>query len=64
MTDNGALDIVMEKGAKKAAQDFGEDQDESFKRYESAIAYKKYVIARRDSKKISSALKEAQPMCV
>ena len=62
MTDNGALDIVMEKGAKKAAQDFGEDQDESFKRYESAIAYKKYVIARRDSKKISSALKEAQPM--
>ena len=41
MTDNGALDIVMEKGVKKAAQDFGEDQDESFKRYESAIAYKK-----------------------
>ena len=26
------------------------------------MAYKKYVIARRDSKKISSALKEAQPM--
>jgi putative DNA primase/helicase len=62
MSDSGALDIVMEKGTKKAAKDFNEVQDESFKRYESAMAYKKYVITRRDSKKISSALKEAQPM--
>lgn len=62
MSDSGALDIVMEKGPKKAAKDFEEDQDEAFKRYEAAMAYKKYVITRRDSKKISSALKEAQPM--
>lgn len=62
MSDSGALDIVMEKGPKKAAKDFEEAQDEAFKRYEAAMAYKKYVITRRDSKKISSALKEAQPM--
>ena len=62
MSDSGALDIVMEKGPKKAAKDFEEEQDEAFKRYEAAMAYKKYVITRRDSKKISSALKEAQPM--
>lgn len=62
MSDSGALDMVMEKGPKKAAKDFEEDQDEAFKRYEAAMAYKKYVITRRDSKKISSALKEAQPM--
>lgn len=62
MSDNGALDIVMEKGPKKAVLDFEKEQDESFKRYESAMAYKKYVISRRDSKKISSSLKEAQPM--
>ncbi len=62
MTSNGALDIVMEKGTKGAVQDFDEDQDKSFKRYENAMAYKKYVITRRDSKKIYSALKESQPM--
>src|SRR5699024_7749352 len=62
MSDSGASDMVMAKGPKNAAKDFEEEQDEAFKRYEPAMAYKKYVITRRDSKKISSALKEAQPM--
>lgn len=62
MSGNGAMDIVMEHGIKKAADHFSDDQEKTFNRYESAMAYKKYVIGRRDSKKISSALKEAQPM--
>lgn len=62
MNSNGALDIVMENGAKKAVNHFSNEQEKSFKRYEDAIAYKKYVIGRRDSKKIASALKEIQPM--
>lgn len=62
MTSNGTLDIVMENGAKKAVGHFNDEQEKSFKRYENAMKYKKYVIGRRDSKKISSSLKEAQPM--
>lgn len=62
MSDNGALDIVMEKGTKKAGQFLNKDQGESFKRYEDAMVYKKYVIQRRDSRKISASLKESQPM--
>ncbi|MFY9282848.1 MAG: phage/plasmid primase, P4 family [Miniphocaeibacter sp.] len=62
MTGNGAMDIVMENGAKKAAEHFSSDQEKAFNRYESAMAYRKYVISRRDSRKITSSLKEAQPM--
>lgn len=62
MNDNGALDIVMEYGAKKAADHFKGKQEESYERYEAALAYRKYVIGRRDSKKIAYALKEIQPM--
>lgn len=62
MNDNGALDIVMEHGAKKAADHFKGKQEESYERYEAALAYRKYVIGRRDSKKIAYALKEIQPM--
>ncbi|EGQ26735.1 P4 family prophage LambdaSa04 [Sporosarcina newyorkensis 2681] len=62
MSDNGALDIVMEKGTKKAAQFLNSDQSESFEKYEDAMTYKKYVIQRRDSRKITASLKEASPM--
>jgi P4 family phage/plasmid primase-like protien len=62
MSENGALDIVMEKGSKKAGSFLNSIQNDSFKRYEDAMAYKKYVIQRRDSRKISASLKETQPM--
>jgi len=51
MNDNGALDIVMEYGAKKAADHFKGKQEESYERYEATLAYRKYVIGRRDSKR-------------
>ena len=62
MSENGALDIVMEKGSKKAEQFLNTVQSKSFQRYEDAMVYKKYVIQRRDSRKISASLKESQPM--
>lgn len=62
MSENGALDIVMEKGSKKAGSFLNSIQNDSFKRYKDAMAYKKYVIQRRDSRKISASLKETQPM--
>lgn len=62
MSMNGAMDIVMENGTKKADGKFTDQQRHSFEKYENAMAYRKYVIKRRDSKKIYSSLKEAQPM--
>lgn len=62
MSENGALDIVMEKGMKKAAQFLNSEQGESFEKYEDAMTYKKYVIQRRDSRRIAASLKEAIPM--
>lgn len=62
MSENGALDVVMDKGLKKAAQFLNAEQGKSLKRYEEGLAYSKYVIQRRDSRKISASLKEARPM--
>ena len=62
MKENGALDILMATGPKKAQTIFNDQQKRSYERYESALAYKKYAIKRRDSKYITSALKEVRPM--
>lgn len=62
MEGNGAFEILAQMGAKKAVSAFNEVQTRSFELYEDAINYKKYAIKRRDSKYISSALKEVRPM--
>lgn len=62
MEQNGAFEILAQMGAKKAVSAFNEAQAHSFELYEDAINYKKYAIKRRDSKYISSALKEVRPM--
>lgn len=62
MEQNGAFEILAQMGAKKAVSAFNEVQAHSFELYEDAINYKKYAIKRRDSKYISSALKEVRPM--
>ena len=62
MFSNGTMEVIISMGAKKAESVLNDEQKKSFKRYEDALAYKKYAIARRDSKKISATLKEAQPM--
>ena len=62
MEQNGAFEILAQMGAKKAVSAFNEMQAHSFELYEDAVNYKKYSIKRRDSKYISSALKEVRPM--
>lgn len=62
MSQNGALDILASMGPKKAATLFNRQQSHSFEMYEAASAYRKYAIKRRDSKYITSALKESRPM--
>lgn len=62
MKENGALDLIIAMGKKKAENIFDGEQKISFSKYEKAMEYKKYAIARRDSRRIASGLKEAQPM--
>lgn len=62
MAVNGAIDILVAMGEKKARNAFNDEQMRSFNKYENAMAYRKYAIKRRDSKYITSALKEAHPM--
>ena len=62
MHKNGAAEILIAMGPKKAAAAFNRQQAHSFEMYENALNYKKYAIKRRDSKYIASALKEARPM--
>ena len=62
MEQNGAFEILSQMGAKKAVSAFNEVQAHSYELYEDAVNYKKYAIKRRDSKYITSALKEVRPM--
>ena len=62
MEQNGAFEILAQMGAKKAVSAFNKLQAHSYEMYEDVLIYKKYAIKRRDSKYISSALKEVRPM--
>ena len=62
MTKNGAWELLASMGAKKAAAAMNPAQSRSFQKYENAVTYRNYAIKRRDSKYITSALKEARPM--
>lgn len=62
MTDNGAWELIVSMGAKKAVSAMNPIQKRSFEKYDNATTYRNYAIKRRDSKYITSALKEARPM--
>lgn len=62
MSKNGAFSLLASLGPKKAQAQFNKAQQHSFDRYSKALEYEKFAIKRRDSKYISSGLKEAQPM--
>ena len=62
MTKNGAFALLASLGPKKAQAQFNRTQQVSFDRYSAALEYEKFAIKRRDSKYISSGLKESQPM--
>lgn len=57
MNKNGAMEILVAMGPKKAANAFSRQQAHSFEMYENALTYKKYAIKRRDSKYIACALR-------
>ncbi|QGT99525.1 DNA primase, phage associated [Candidatus Syntrophocurvum alkaliphilum] len=62
MVKNGAAEIMASMGAKKAINSFNKEQAHFFNMYEAATLYRNYAIKRRDSKYITSVLKEARPM--
>ena len=62
MVKNGAWEILAAMGPKKAVSSFSKQQTHTFDRYQDAVSYRNYAIKRRDSKYITSALKEAHPM--
>lgn len=62
MTNNGAWELIVSTGAKKAVTAMNPIQKRSFEKYDNATTYRNYAIKRRDSKYITSALKEARPM--
>ena len=62
MVKNGAFAILASVGPKKAVGMFNKSQAHSYELFESAQAYKKYAVKRRDDKYLSSALKVARPM--
>ena len=61
LDEGGMLDEVKSLSNKKAEEKFGDDA--RFKRFISAVAYKQFALKRRDSKYVSAALKEWQPLC-
>lgn len=62
MKNNGAQTILDGTSKAKAEQLMSDEQLEAFQEYLSAKAYQAFVIKRRDSKYITSALKESHPM--
>jgi len=61
MVANGAWELLASMGPKRATAAFTSQQARSFQKYEIATTYRNYAIKRRDSKYITSALKEARP---
>ena len=62
MKSNGAQTILDGTSKAKAEQLMSDEQLAAFQEYLAAKAYQAFVIKRRDSKYITSALKESHPM--
>ena len=62
MTKNGAMELLAAMGPKKAVTLFSKEQARTYELYDAATSYRNYAIKRRESKNITSCLKEARPM--
>ena len=60
LVKNGAMDLLVTQGAKKAAPLFNKKQRIAYERFQQADLYEKFVLKRRDSKYISSVFKECR----
>ena len=62
MKKNGATSLLLGTSKAKAETLMNDDQLESYRAYNAAKQYQQFAIKRRDSKNISSTLKESHPM--
>ena len=62
MDATGAYVVIATYGKSKAPEHFTKEQLKAFLAHEAAVAYRQFVIKRRDSKYITATLKEARPM--
>lgn len=62
MKKNGAMELIMQFGEKKAIDKLNAVQLRTYRHYEMAEAYRKYAIKRRGSREITNTLKEGKPM--
>ena len=62
MKNSGTLTLLEGTSKAKAEQLMNEEQQKVYRDYLSAKAYQAFAIKRRDSKNITSTLKESRPM--
>ena len=62
MKKNGATSLLLGTSKAKAETLMNDEQLESYRAYNAAKQYQQFAIKRRDSKNISSTLKESHPM--
>ena len=62
MRKNGAWELLQSAGPKKAVSLFSNEQRQAYDNYQRAVNYRLFAIKRRDSRYITSALKETHPM--
>lgn len=62
MDNTGASALIAELGKNKALEVFTDEQMKAYLANLGAIAYRTFVIRRRDSKYLTATLKEARPM--
>lgn len=62
MDDTGATVLIATAGKKEALTAMSDEQRRAFYAHDGAIAYKQFVIKRRDSRYLTATLKEARPM--
>ena len=61
LMDNEMMEEIKGLSKKKAEEQFGDDA--RFRRFINAGVYQQFALKRRDSKYVSAALKEWQPLC-
>lgn len=62
LSNTGAETILATTSANKAQDIFNDEQTEAYQEYQAAKAYLSFVMKRRESKNITSTLREVRPM--
>ena len=62
LTDSGVSESDVAAGGKRLEKAAGDNASKAYKAYNAALAYKNFVLKRRDMKYVVSALQAAKPM--